>query len=158
VTGSWVFSSANSIAISQETFQLDTQFLGQPTSATVVPQVFWVRPGTTASIELNSTNYVSNTGTLTLAFANPLPGIQNFSSSGLPPGVSARLSGQTLAFQGAESLLTDVSLSVAPTAPSGTYLLEIVGTANDFSNSVFLEMPFFLSVWNGTAPWPAPPH
>jgi hypothetical protein len=157
VTGNWVLPSAKNITVSQETFQLDTQFLGQPTSATVVPQVFWVRPGTTASIELSSSNSFSNVGTLTLAFANPLPGLQNLSNTGLPPSVSARLSDQTLAFQGAGSLLTNVSFSVAPTAPSGTYLLEILGTANG-SNSLWLVVPFFLSVWNGTGPWPAPPH
>jgi hypothetical protein len=106
---------------------------------------------------LNSSNSFSNMGTLTLAFANPLPGLQNLSNTGLPPSVSARLSDQTLAFQGAGSLLTNVSFSVAPTAPSGTYLLEILGTANG-SNSLWLVVPFFLSVWNGTGPWPAPPH
>lgn len=95
VIGSWVSSSAKNITISQETFQLDTKFLGQPTSSTVVPQVFWVRPGTTASIELNSSNYISNMGTLTMAFANPMPGLQNLSSTGLPkgcqPGSATRL-------------------------------------------------------------------
>ncbi len=144
VNSNLVQSSARNLTISQETFQMSVNATGLPSSiAIAVPGVLVVRPGSTASIEVNFTsnsNYIAN-----LTLSNPLSGLQGLSANGLPQGVSARFSNTTLALQGGTSTTRTIMLTIEADAPAGTYLMYVD------------NLPFFLTVWNGAGQWPPPP-
>jgi hypothetical protein len=154
VRSNLVQSSAHNITISQETFQMSVNATGLPHSVpVVVPGVLMARPGSTASIQVNFASNFENYFVANLTFSNPLPNLQNLSPNGLPPGVSASFSNNTIALQGAVSTTRTIFLTIKADAPTGTYLLYL----NTVLPSLLVPVPFFFTIWNGTGQWPPPP-
>jgi len=157
VGSSLVIPSAKNITISQETFQMNVSAVGLPSSVPVaVPGVLVLKPGSTASIDVNFTSGIGNYVNASLQFSNPLPGLQALSSDGLPPGVSATFSNSTLALPGYTNATRAISFTLGPSAPSGTYLVSISPVSPEFPGIVG-SVTFFLTVWDGAGQWPAPP-
>ncbi|MGH9919734.1 MAG: hypothetical protein ACRD6W_12830, partial [Nitrososphaerales archaeon] len=157
VSSSMIIPSAQNITISQETFQMNVSATGLPSSVPVaIPSVFVLKPGSTASIELNISSTIGNYVNATLAFSNPLPGLQSLSANGLPPGVSASFSNSTLALPGYANATRTIFLTVDANAPPGTYLLDMSPVSPDLPGIVD-QVPFFLSIWNGVGQLPPPP-
>jgi hypothetical protein len=147
-----------------------TVFLEAPSNGSTVgtsgsvlaafPDVLTVKPGSTASVELNvSAGDMPNPPKVSFAFSNPFRyPFENLSSSGAPPGVAFQFSNPDLILQPNRSANTTLLISVNDSAPTGTYfmLLEPIqspGSQIVGGNVIF----FFLSVWNGVGQWPPPP-
>jgi hypothetical protein len=162
-SGAVAFSTAKNLTVAQETFQMNASIIGRSGSVgVIVPNALIAKPGAKASIQLNYTTFdVANPPNVTLSFANPLLGFQNFSSDGSPPGLSLQFSSPTLALlPGNGSAYATLLLSVDKNAPSGTYLIET--DAKYFSQEYGvltgdIQLMFFLSVWDGSGKWPPPP-
>jgi len=161
VSGSFVFSTAKNMTVSQQTYPLDGSIIGRSGSVLAAfPDVLTVKPGTTASINVNvSAMDMQNPPNVSFSLANPFPSfIQNISSDGAPPGVSFRFSRPTLTLISNHSTNTTLFISVDGNAPSGTYFIQLQPKQSPSSqlvggNSIF----FFFSVWSGAGQWPPPP-
>lgn len=158
-SGSVAFSTADGLAISQQAFEANGSIIGRSGLVTVAVQnVLVVKPGSAGTVELNYTPLYSPAPTnVTLSLANPLPGYQNFSVAGSPPGVSLEFSNPTLALGGKGSTLAMLQISVASNAPSGTYLVEVEATPTHSGFSGGRPIWFLLSIWSGVGEWPPPP-
>lgn len=155
VSGSLVLSSARNLSVSQQAFHVNGSLIGKAGSIPViVPHVLVAEPGSTGSIELNFTvSDGSISPNLTLSLVNPLPGSQNLSSDGFPPGVSLEFSRTTLSPVTNGSTYVTLSVSVGAKAPPGTYLID---AATVYRGSVRTQVLFFLTIWNGVGSWPPP--
>jgi hypothetical protein len=152
-----VIPSALNITISQETFQMNLSAAGLPSSVPVaVPGVFLLKPGSTASIQVNFSSAIGNYVNASLQFSNPLRGLQTLSTDGLPPGVSATFSNSTLALPGYANATRTIFFSVDASAPSGTYLVSLSPVSPELPGAV-IPVSFFLTVWDGVGQWPPPP-
>jgi len=160
VNTSLVFSTARNMSVSQETYPLNASAIGRSGSVLAAfPNVLMVRPGSTASIQLNvSAGNMQNPLSVSFSFSSAFrDSVQNVSSSGEPPGVSFQFSNPSLVLSKGPANTT-LLISVNEGAPSGTYFIlmqplqspasQIVG-----GNVIF----FFLSVWDGVGQWPPPP-
>jgi hypothetical protein len=155
-SGSVVNSTATNLIFSNETFTVNGSLIGKQGSVQVVaPSVLVVRPGSAGSVELNFTVIAPKVPpNLTLSLVNPIPGYQNLSFNGSPPGTSLQFSRPALTLVGNGSVYPTLLVSVSSKAPPGTYLIEADGT---FGSSPRIKVLFFLSVWDGVGAWPAPP-
>jgi hypothetical protein len=157
VSASLVPASAQNLTIFQETFQADVNAVGLPHSVTVkVPGIVVARPGSTASIQVKFSSTIQNYVAANLAFSNPMPGLQDFASNGLPPGVSASFSNRTLTLAGAAGATRTVMLTIDRSAPSGTYLVSLNAVPPDL-RAAATSVSFFLTVWDGMGQFPPPP-
>jgi len=157
VSASLVPPSAQNITVSQETFQMDVNATGLPPSVPVeVPGVLIARPGSTGSIQVTFSENFENYFVANLSFSNPLPGLQDLSPDGLPPGVSARFSNSTLTSAGASNATRTIFLTIDNNAPQGTYLINLNVVTSDIQAGGG-QLTFFLTVWSGTGQWPPPP-
>ncbi len=161
VDNSIVFASANNLAVSAETFEIDGAVVGVSGSVPVtVPNVVIAKPGSTGTLELNLSSELDTDASLTFSFINPLPSYQAFLSDGVPRGVSIQTSSKVITIPSNGQAKVTISISVDGSALSGTYLIELKAT---FSGPQSVQpgesrVFFFLSVWNGSGPWPAPPN
>jgi hypothetical protein len=157
--GSVALSTAKNLTVSTQTFKTNGSTIGKSGSVGVeVPNVLTVKPGSSASIQLNYTAFeIVNPSNVTLSLANPLPGIQGFSSEALPPGVSIQLSKPTIALFGNSTVYATLLISVDRNAPAGTYLIEVGSKYSMPGSEAGTRVLFFLSVWNGGGEWPPPP-
>ena len=157
VNASFVFPSAKNLTVAQETFQSSVNATGLPSSVPVaVPGVVIARPGSTASIQVNFLSNLQNHFIGNLTFSNPLPGIQNLQTNGLPVGVTASFSNDTLVLNGAVSSTRTAFFTIDKNAPAGTYLVSLNAAFAGYG--VFgSQLSFFLTIWNGTGQWPPPP-
>jgi hypothetical protein len=161
VSSSFVFSTAKNMTVSQQTYPLNGSIIGRPGSVLAAfPDVLTVRPGMTASINVNvSAMDMQNPPNVSFSLANPFPSfIQNISSDGAPPGVSFRFTKPTLTLLSNRSSNTTLLISVERSAPLGTYFIQLQPKQSPSSqlvggNSIF----FFFSVWDGAGQWPPPP-
>ncbi len=157
VSASLVPSSAQNLSISQETFQMDVNAAGLPYSVPVeVPGVLIARPGSTGSIQVSFSANFENYFAADLNFSNPLPGLQDLSPDGLPPGVSASFSNGILTHSGTGNATRTLFLTIDDSAPQGTYLINL----NEVPTNILAaggQYSFFLTIWNGNGDWPPPP-
>jgi hypothetical protein len=157
VSASLVPPSAQNLTVSQETFQMGVNAAGLPRSLPVeVPGVLTARPGSTGSIQVSFSANFENYFVANLTFSNPLPGIQDLSPDGLPPGVSASFSNSTLTPSAGGNATRTIFLAIDSDAPQGTYLMNLNEAPSDIL-AAGGQLSFFLTVWNGTGPWPPPP-
>jgi hypothetical protein len=157
VNASFVFASAKNLTVAQETFQSSVNATGLPSSVPVaVPDVVIARPGSTASIQVNFSSNLQNHFIGNITFSNPLPDIQNLQTNGLPVGVTASFSNDTLVLNGAVSSTRTVFFTIDRNAPAGTYLVSL-GAAFAGYGVIGSQLSFFLTIWNGTGQWPPPP-
>jgi hypothetical protein len=161
VSSAFVFSTAKNMTVSQQTYPLNGSIIGRSGSVLAAfPDVLTVKPGTTASINVNvSAMDMQNPPSVAFSLANPFPSfIQNISSDGSPPGVSFQFMKPTLVLLSNRSSNTTLLISVDRSAPSGTYFIQLQPKQSPSSqlvggNSIF----FFFSVWDGAGQWPPPP-
>jgi len=149
-----VYASAKNLTVSQETFQ--GIVAGLPYNVTaVVPRVIVARPGSTGSIEVNFSSNVSFSIVEYLNFT-ALP-IQGFGSNGLPVGVTASYSNDTVVTSGAIPNATrSIFFTISDSAPAGTYLVTMSPVAPYYPDLVE-PVSFLLTIWNGIGQWPGPP-
>lgn len=157
--GSVAFSTAKNLAVSEELFQTNGSIVGRLGSVgVVVPDVLIANPGSTSSVQLNYTTFIShNPPNVTLLVVNPLSGYQNSSSDGSPPGISFQFLRPTLSLVSNSSAYATLSISVDRNAPSGTYLIEVDATYPSTDLEGRIQLFFFLSIWDGLGQWPPPP-
>jgi hypothetical protein len=106
---------------------------------------------------VNFSSNLSNHFIGNLTFSNPLPDIQNLQTNGLPVGVTASFSNDTLVLNGAVSSMRTVFFTIDKNVPAGTYLVNL-SVALSFGYGNFgSQLPFFMTIWNGTGQWPPPP-
>jgi hypothetical protein len=74
---------------------------------------------------VNFSSNLSNHFIGNLTFSNPLPDIQNLQTNGLPVGVTASFSNDTLVLNGAVSSTRTVFFTIYKNAPTGTYLVNL---------------------------------
>jgi hypothetical protein len=157
VSASLVPPSAQNLTVSQETFQMDVNATGLPHSVPVeVPGVLIARPGSTGSIQVSFSENFENYFVANLSFSNPLPGLQDLSPDGFPPGVSASFSSSTLTPAGASNATRTIFLTIDNDAPQGTYLINLNVVTSDIQAGGG-QLSFFLTVWSGAGQWPPPP-
>ena len=161
VTGSPIFASARNLNVSAETFKIDGNAVGVSGSVPVViPNVVIARPGSTGTVELGFSSTVGSDVNATFSFSDPLPGYQALLPSGLPMGVSIQTSSRTLIIPSNGQMSTNLLISVDQSAPMGTYFIELKATLYDshWAQPGESRVFFFLSIWNGSGQWPAPPN
>jgi hypothetical protein len=156
VSTSFVSSSAQNLTVSQETFQMNTSIAGFPHSVTVeVPNVVVVRPGLIGSIPINFSYNGPAYVVASLDFYILPTDSRNPPPVGLPPGGTISFSDNAVAVNATTSTTRTIFFAVEGDARPGTYLVIVSPVHADAG--LFAQLPFLLTIWNGTGEWPPPP-
>jgi hypothetical protein len=110
-----------------------------------------VKPGSIGALSINFSYYGPAYVGATLDFYVLPTNAKTPPPVGRPPGVTVSFSSNPVAVNPTSSTTCMIFFAVEVDAPPGTYLVNVKPVSG-----LFPQLPFLLTIWNGTGQWPPP--